>query len=182
MPGRGVRHRMHRIIQALISPHRGDGDHPAVGLAVPAQPLPAHMCGLHPVLAVPAVIDHQHPAAVRRGRRVRPQQLQPPGVHRPRLPHRLRQEELQPLHRRKLRPRHRLRPGQRRQRLITLPRRQQPRQVLPEPPPLRHVREKVIETGPRTPPADPAQADTPPAWSSLSPASNSPGNLLPAYR
>ena len=29
------------------------------------------------------------------------------------------------------------------------------------------MREQVIETGPRTPPADPAQADTPPAWSSL---------------
>ena len=27
--------------------------------------------------------------------------------------------------------------------------------------------EQVIETGPRTPPADPAQTDTPPAWSSL---------------
>jgi hypothetical protein len=27
--------------------------------------------------------------------------------------------------------------------------------------------EQVIETGPRTPPADPEQADTPPAWSSL---------------
>jgi hypothetical protein len=27
--------------------------------------------------------------------------------------------------------------------------------------------EQVIETGPRTPPADPEQADTPLAWSSL---------------
>ena len=35
------------------------------------------------------------------------------------------------------------------------------------PPPLGYMREQVIETGPRTPPADPAQADTPPAWSSL---------------
>ena len=51
--------------------------------------------------------------------------------------------------------------------LITLPRRQQPGQVPAEPPPLRHMSEQVIETGPRTPPADPAQADTPPAWSSL---------------
>jgi hypothetical protein len=29
------------------------------------------------------------------------------------------------------------------------------------------MREQVIETGPRTPPADPAQADTLSAWSSL---------------
>ncbi len=55
----------------------------------------------------------------------------------------------------------------RRQRLVPVPRRQQPRQVLAEPPPLRHMSEQVIETGPRTSPADPARADTPPAWSSL---------------
>ena len=64
-------------------------------------------------------------------------------------------------------PGHRLGPGQGRQRLVPLPRRQQPGQVLPEPPPLRHMREQVIETGPRTPPADPEQADTLSAWSSL---------------
>ena len=127
----------------------------------------AHVRGLRPVLAVPAVIDHQHPAAVRRGRRIRPQQLQPPRVDLLRIPPRFGQEELQPLHRRQLGPGHRLSPRQGRQRLVPLPRRQQPGQVLPEPPPLRHMREQVIETGPRTPPADPAQADTPPAWSSL---------------
>jgi hypothetical protein len=64
---RGVRHRVHRVIQPLIGPQRGHGDHPVAGLAVPAQPLMAHVRGLHPVLAVPAVFDHQHPAAVRRG-------------------------------------------------------------------------------------------------------------------
>jgi NAD(P)-dependent dehydrogenase (short-subunit alcohol dehydrogenase family) len=105
--------------------------------------------------------------AVRRGRRAGPQRLHPAGVHRRRLSHRFRQEELQPLHRRQLGPGHRLRPRQSRQRLVTLPRRQQPCQVLAEPPPLRHMSEQVIETGPRTPPADPAQANTPPAWSSL---------------
>jgi hypothetical protein len=31
--------------------------------------------GLGAVLAVPAVVDHQHPAAVRRGPRIRGQQL-----------------------------------------------------------------------------------------------------------
>jgi hypothetical protein len=36
--------------------------------------------GLAAVLAVLAVAEHQDPAAVRRGRRVRAQQLQPPGV------------------------------------------------------------------------------------------------------
>jgi site-specific DNA recombinase len=167
VPGRGVRHRMHRVIDPLISPHRGDGDHPVVGLAVPAQILPAHVRGLGAVLPVARIVDDQHPAAVRRGRRIGPQQLQPAGIHRLRLPHRFRKEELQPLHRRQLGPGHRLRPRQGRQRLVPVPRRQQPGQVLAEPPPLRHMSEQVIETGPRTPPADPAQADTPPAWSSL---------------
>src|SRR6266566_4752403 len=147
VPRRGVRHRVHRIVHALVGPQRGDGDHPVVGLAVPAQPLPAHVRRLGPVLAVPAVIDHQHPRLVRRGRRVRPQQLQPPGVDLPRIPPRLRQEELQPLHRRMLRPGHRLSAGQRGQRLVPVPRRQQPGQVLPEPPPLRHTAKKIIEPG-----------------------------------
>jgi hypothetical protein len=75
--------------------------------------------------------------AVRRGRRVSPQQLQPPGIDPVRIPAGLRHEELQPLHRRMLRSRDRLGPGQRGQRLIPVPRRQQPGQVLPESPPLR---------------------------------------------
>ena len=139
---RRVRHRIHRVIHPLISPHRGHGDQPVIGLAVPAQPLMPHVRGLRPVLAVPAVIDHQHPAAVRRGRRVTQQQLQPAGVDPLRIPPRLGQEELQPLHRPVLRPGHRLGPGQRGQRLVPVPRRQQPGQVLPEPPPLRHPRKK----------------------------------------
>jgi len=96
-----------------------------------------HVRGLPAILAVPAVIDHQHPAAVQGGRRVREQQLQPADPDPLRIPPGLRQEELQPLHRRMLRSRHRLGPGQRRQRLVPVPRRQQPGQVLPEPPPLR---------------------------------------------
>ena len=104
VPGRGVRHRVHRVVHPLVSPHRGDRDHPVVGLAVPAQPLPAHVRGRRAVLAVTRVIDDQHPAAVRRGQRIRPQQLQPAGVDPLRVPHRFGQEELQPLHRRQLRP------------------------------------------------------------------------------
>ena len=46
-----------------------------------------------------------------------------------------------------LRPGHRLGPGQRGQRLVPVPRRQQPRQVLPEPPPLRQTAEQVIKPG-----------------------------------
>ena len=163
VPRRGVGHRVHRVIQPLIGPHRGDGDHAVVGLAVPAQPLMAHVRGLRPVLAVPAVIDHQHPAAVRRGRRIGQQQLQPPGVDPLRIPPGLRQEELQPLHRRVLRPGHRLGPGQRGQRLVPVPRRQQPGQVLTEPTPLRHTSRTGHQTGPRSPPAAPEPADTAPA-------------------
>jgi hypothetical protein len=39
--------------------------------------------GLGAVLAAAAVVDHQHPAAVRRGRRIGVQQLQPAGVDPP---------------------------------------------------------------------------------------------------
>jgi hypothetical protein len=88
------------VVHPLISPHRGDGDLAVAGLAVPAQPLMARMRRLPAVLAVAAVIDHQHPAAMRRGRRVRQQQLQPARVDPLRVPARLRQEELQPLHHR----------------------------------------------------------------------------------
>ena len=182
VPRRGVRQRVHRVIDALIGPHRGHGHDAVVGLAVPAQILPAHVRGLRAVLAVTRIVDHQHPAAVRRGRRISPQQVQPAGVHRLRLPHRLGQEELQPLHRRQLGPGHRLCPRQGRQRLVPLPRRQQPRQVLAEPPPLRYMGEQVIETGPRTPPADPEQADTLSVWSSLITGLELTRNLLPDYR
>jgi len=85
------------------------------------------------VLVVPAVLDHQHPAAARRGGRVRPQPLQPAVIDPLRIPPGLREEELQPLHRLVLRTRDRLGPGQRGQRLVPLPWRQQPGQVLPEP-------------------------------------------------
>ena len=107
----------------------------------------ADVRGPGPVLAVPAVVDHQHSRIVRRGRRIGQQQLQPPGIHLVSIPPRLGQEELQPLHRRMLRPRDRLGPGQRGQRLVPVPRRQQPGQVLPEPPPLRQRPEQVIKPG-----------------------------------
>jgi hypothetical protein len=96
-----------------------------------------HVRGLGAVLAVPAVVDHQHPAVMRRGRRIGQQQLQPARIHLVSVPPGFREEELQPLHRRVLRPGDRLRPGQRSQRLVPLSRRQQPGKVLPEPPPLR---------------------------------------------
>jgi len=57
---------------ALTGPHRGHGDHAVAGLAVPARPLPSHVRGPGPVLAVAAVIDHQHPAAMRPRRRIGP--------------------------------------------------------------------------------------------------------------
>ena len=44
-----------------------------------------------------SVIDHQHPLGVRRGRRIRAQQLDPLLVDRLMVPGRLRQEPLQPL-------------------------------------------------------------------------------------
>jgi hypothetical protein len=129
----GIRDRVHRVVDLLIGPQRGDGDHTVVGLAVPDEPLPAHVRGLGAVLAVPAVIDHQHTAAVRRRRRVRQQQLQPAVIDPVRVPPGLGEEELQPLHRPVLRSRDRLGPGQRGQRLVPVPRRQQLGQVLRNP-------------------------------------------------
>ena len=64
----------------------------------------AHVRGPRGVLAVPAVVDHQHAPIVRRRRRVRQQQFQPPVIDPLRVPPGLGQEELQPLHRRVLRP------------------------------------------------------------------------------
>ena len=112
VPRRGVRHRVHRVVDPLISPHRGHGDHPVVGLAVPAQPPLAYVRGLVPSLRSPlsSITSTPPPCGAVAGS---PQQLQPAGGHRLRIPHRLGQEELQPLYRRQLRPGHRLRPGQR---------------------------------------------------------------------
>jgi hypothetical protein len=44
---------------------------PVAGPAVPAQPLMAHLRGLAAVLAIPAVIDHQHPPPCGAGATVR---------------------------------------------------------------------------------------------------------------
>jgi hypothetical protein len=63
-----------------------------------------HVRDLPAILAVPAVIDHQHPAAMRRGRRIGSQQLQPTAIDLLRVPPGLGEEELQALHRRVLGP------------------------------------------------------------------------------
>jgi hypothetical protein len=97
----------------------------------------ADVRGGRAVLAVPRVVEQEHPAAVRDGGRVRQQQLQSAVVDPLVVPPGLGQEEVQALHRRMLRPDHRLRPGQSRQRLVPIPRREQPDQVLAKTPPLR---------------------------------------------
>ena len=85
------------------------------------------------------------PPRVGGGRRIGQQQLQAPGVDLLGVPGRFGQEELQPLHRRMLGPDDRLGPGQAGQRLVPIPRGEQPGQVLPEPPPLGQRDEQVIE-------------------------------------
>ncbi len=62
-------------------------------------------------------------------RRIFQQQLSSPVIDHAQVTPGLGQEELQPLHRPMLRSGHRLRRGQRRQRLVPVPQRQQPRQV-----------------------------------------------------
>ena len=71
-----------------------------------------------------------------------------------------------------LRPGHRLRPGQSRQRLVPVPRRQQSGQVLAEPPPLRHTSKKIIEPG-RVPLQRARRRRTRPASSHHAPLSTS---------
>jgi hypothetical protein len=99
------------------------------------------------VLAITRVVDRQHPAGMRRGRRIGAQQFQPTIVDLLVVPPGLAEEELQPLHRRVLRPDYRLGPGQRGQCLVPVPRREQPGQILAKPAPLRQGPEHVIEPG-----------------------------------
>lgn len=138
---------MQRVVEALVRPERGHGDDAVVGLAQPAQPLPPDMRGRRAVLTIPGIIDDQHTPTMRRGRRIREQQLKPPGVDLLVLPRRLRQEELQTLHRRVLGTGHRLRPGQRGKRLVPLPRQQQTAQVLAKPTALGQRPEQIVEPG-----------------------------------
>ncbi len=99
---------MHRKIEPLIGPHRGNGDHLAVGLAVPAQPLPGHVGRLGPVLADPLSSITSTPPPCGAVAVFRQQQLQPTDVHRVRISPGLRQEELQPLNHSMLRSGHRI--------------------------------------------------------------------------
>jgi hypothetical protein len=128
---------MQRVVAPLVGPQGGHRDHATVGLAQPAQPLPPDMGGRRAVLAVPGIIDDQHPGPMRRGDWIGQQQLQPPGVDLLVVPGRLRQEELQPLRCRMLSPNDRLHAGQTGQGLVPLPRQQQPGQIGPKSPPLR---------------------------------------------
>jgi hypothetical protein len=137
VPGRGIGHRVHWVVDPLIS-------HTVVTVTTPLSVLPYRPSHCRPTCAVftpslrsPLSSTTSSPAAVRRRRRITGQHLQPAVIDPARIPPRLREEELQPLHRRMLRPGHRLSPHQRRQRLVPVPRRQQTGQVLPEPPPLR---------------------------------------------
>lgn len=143
--GRGVGVRVQGVVDAAVGPHRGHRDDAVVGLAQPAQPLPAHVRGRGAVLAVPGVVDHNDPAVVRSRRRLLAQQFAPPVVDLLGLPGRLGQEELQPLYPRHSRTGHRLRPCQASDRLVPLPRRQQPGQILTKPPPLGQAEEEVVE-------------------------------------
>jgi hypothetical protein len=149
MLGRGIRHNMHRVIHPVISPHRRHGNHVIAGLAVPAQLLTPHVCRLRAILTGPAVIDHQHPAAMRRGRRIRQQQLRPSRVVRLRSPPGTRTEELQPLNYRILCP------GSAwpaRSASCSGPAAPAASQVFPEPQQLRQRADRS-STGPRSPPA-----------------------------
>jgi hypothetical protein len=146
VPGRRIRHRMHRVIHPLIGPQRGDGDHAIVGPAIPAQPLPAHVRGPRTVLAVPLSSITSTPppcgavaGSARSNSSRRP--LTRSGSHR--------DSERKNCSR--------CTAGwpapvtgsawPARQRLVPVPRRQQPHQVLPELPPLRQRMKQMIKPG-----------------------------------
>ena len=103
------------------------------------------MRGGRAILAVPRVIDDDYPAAVRRGRVLRPQHLQPTVVDLLGVTGRLRQEELQPLHRRATNADYRFRTGHASQRLVAVLRHQWTGQVFPESAPFRDVDEEIIK-------------------------------------
>jgi len=138
---------MQRVVEVSVAPERGDGNHAVIRLAVASQPLVPDVRGRGAVLAVPGVVDRQHPTGMRSGPRVGAQQLEAPVVDLLVVPPGLGEEELQSLHRRVLRPDHRFRPGQSRQCLVPIPRREQAGQVLTEPASLGEGPENVVEPG-----------------------------------
>ena len=143
--GRGVRADVQGVVDPLVGPERADRDDAVVGLADRAQVLAAGVGGVGALLAVAGVVDHQHTLLVRGGRRGAEHQLEAAGVERVGVPGRLGEEELEALDGRALGADDRLGAGQRRQRLVAVPREQQPLQVRPEAATLSQRAEQVIE-------------------------------------
>jgi hypothetical protein len=136
---------MHRPVAACIRPQAGDGDDAVVDLADRAQVLAGHMGGGGPVLAVAGVIDHQHTAIMRGGRRVPAQQPYPLVVDHLVVPGRFRQEPLQPLDLAVLGTGDRFGAGEPGQGLVAVPRQEQALQVVAEAAALGQAREQGVE-------------------------------------
>jgi hypothetical protein len=101
-------------------------------LADRAEVLPGDMRGGRAVLPIAGVVEHEHAAAMGCRGRLALQQRKAPGVERLRAPVGLREEVLQALDLGALRLHHRFRAGQSRERLVAIPRGEQPAQVAPK--------------------------------------------------
>src|SRR3712207_1374571 len=75
--GRGVRLKIHRIVDPLVCKQARNADHPAFGLAYVGQPLPAHVGGFLAPLAVPMLVYYQHALLTRSGGALFEHELQP---------------------------------------------------------------------------------------------------------
>jgi hypothetical protein len=128
-----------RPIAARIRPQAGDAHDAVVGLADQAKILASHKRGRAAVLAVAGVVDHQHPLGVRRGRRIRAQQLDAALVDRPGDPRSTPTKPLQPLDLAMLGAGDRLGAGQGGQGLVAVAGQQQALQVVAQTAALRHA-------------------------------------------
>ena len=68
------------VIEPFSSPQRGEGDHAVVPSCRTGPTTDDPRAGTSRRPCGPRIIDHQHPRIVRRGRRVRQQQLRPAGI------------------------------------------------------------------------------------------------------
>ena len=135
-PGWGVGLHVQRVVDARVGPetrHRHDA---VVDLADGTQVLPRDVVGGGAVLPVARVVEHEYALGVRHRQRIGQQQRDPllgDGIH---VPRRFGEEELQALHLGRLRLDDRLRTGERGERLVPIPRRQQAGEVCAELTPL----------------------------------------------
>src|SRR5215208_5675741 len=95
--GRGVRLKIHRIVDPLVCKQARNADHPAFCLADVGQPLPTHVRRMFAPLAVSMLVYDQNALLTRSGGAPFEHELQPTLVGLLRVPPRFRKKPLQAL-------------------------------------------------------------------------------------